>query len=348
MKLCALKPHHEMITLTKLKKFPLIENERLKYALVLCHRNADVDAYCSAYAITSLLKKINPKVDVSIASPKGLSFLTRRVQDKFRIDLTESPNINRADLIVVVDTGDLSLLERMGDEIKFTKATKIFIDHHPLTESIKSVADLLLIDEKASSCSEIIYAIFKAKKVRMTQDVAQALLTGILADSQHLAIADCRTIKIVSDLCKIASLIISKELLEIPRSVPEIIAHMKAVKRLRIYRTKEYIIAITTINSFQASVANTLLDLGADVAFALGVRGNEVRGSLRATQSFYLKTNVHLGIDIAQKLATTLKGNGGGHSTAASFSSQSTIDEAISCFISTLSEKLGDKMKEIQ
>ncbi|MEM3437266.1 MAG: DHH family phosphoesterase [Nitrososphaerales archaeon] len=336
-----------MITSTKLRKFPLIENEKLRYALVLCHRNADVDAYCSAYSIASLLKKINPKVNVSIASPKGLSSLTRRVQNKFRIDLIESPNINEADLIVVVDTGDLSLLERLGDEIKFTKATKIFIDHHPLTESIKSIADLLLIDEKASSCSEIIYTIFKAKKVKMTQDVAQALLTGILSDSQHLAIADCRTIKIVSELCKIASLTISKELLEMPRNIPEIIAHMKAVKRLRIYRTKEWIIATTTVNSFQASVANAILDLGADVAFALGSLGNEVRGSLRSTQSFYLKTNVHLGIDIAQKVASTLKGKGGGHSTAASFSSQSTVDEAISCFLSILSEKLGARINEI-
>lgn len=337
-----------MIASTKLRKFPLIENERLRHALVLCHRNADVDAYCSAYAVASFLKKMNPKVNVSVASPKGLSSLTRRVQEKLRMDLTDSPNIKEADLIVVVDTGDLSLLERFGDEIKSAKATKIFIDHHPLTESIRSIADLLLIDEKASSCSEIIYSIFKAKKVKLTQDVAQALITGILYDSQHLAIANCRTIKIVSELCKSASLTISKELLEMPRSVPEIIAHMKAAKRLRIYRTKEFIIGITSVNSFQASVANAILDLGADVAFALGIRGNKVRGSLRATQSFYLKTKVHLGIDIAQKVASILKGNGGGHSTAASLSSPSTVDEAVSCFLSTLSEKLGAEMREIQ
>jgi len=339
----------KMITSTKLRKFPLIETKRLKYATVLCHRNADVDAYCSAYAVTSFLKQINPEVNVSVASPKGLSKLTRRVQDKFRIDLTESPNISKADLIVVVDTGDLSLLESWGDELKSTKVLRIFIDHHPLTESIKSIADLLLIDEKASSCSEIIYEMFKVKKVKLTQDVAQALLTGILFDSQHLAIADCKTIGIVTELCKRgAFLASSKELLEMPRSTPEIIARTKAAKRLRAYRAKDWIIAITNVSSFQASVANALLDLGADVAFALGDRGDEVRGSLRATQSFYSKTKVHLGIDIAQKLASILKGKGGGHSTAASISSSCTTDETLSCFLSTLSEKLKIKIKEIQ
>ena len=337
-----------MITSKKLRKFPLVENERLRYALVLCHRNADVDAYCSAYAIVSLLKQINPKVNISITSPKGLSALARRVQDRLRMDLTESPNIKEADLIVVVDTGDLSLLESFEDEIKSTKATKIFIDHHPLTKSVESVADFLLIDEKASSCSEIIYELFKAKKVGLIQDVAQALLTGILFDSQHLAIADCKTIKIVSELCKSASLTTSKELLEMPRSLPEIIAHMKAAKRLRVYRAREWIIAITDVNSFQASVANAFLGLGADVAFVLGSFENGVKGSLRATQSFYLKTKVHLGIDIAQKVASILKGKGGGHPTAASLSSPSAIDNTISCFLSTLSDKLKIKMKEIR
>jgi len=339
----------KMITSKKIRKFPLIETKRLRYAVVLCHRNADVDAYCSAYAVTSFLEQINPEVNVSIASPKGLSKLTRRVQDRFRIDLTDSPNISEADLIVVVDTGDLSLLEGWGDELKSTKALRIFIDHHPLTESIKSIADLLLIDEKASSCSEIIYEIFKVKKVKLAQGVAQALLTGILSDSQHLTIADCRTIEIVTELCKRdASLASSKELLEMPRSVPEIIARMKAAKRLRSYRAKDWIVAITNVSSFQASVANSLLDLGADVAFALGSHGNEVRGSLRATQSFYSKEKVHLGTDIAQKLASILKGKGGGHSTAASLSSPCTIDETLSCFLSTLSEKLKIKIEEIQ
>jgi len=209
-----------MMTSKKLRKFPLIETKRLRRAIILCHRNADVDAYCSAYAVASLLKQINPEVSISVASPKGLSKLTKRVQDRFRIDLTESPDISEADLIIVVDTGDLSLLEGWGDGLKSTKATKIFIDHHPLTESIKSVADLLLIDEKASSCSEIIYEIFKAKKVKLMQDVAQTLLTGILFDSQHLTIADCGTIKIVAELCKRGALLASsKELLEMPRNV---------------------------------------------------------------------------------------------------------------------------------
>ena len=338
-----------MIASKELSRFPLIEAKRIRHAIILCHRNADVDAYCSAYAVASLLEQINPEVNISVASPKGLSKLTKRVQDNFRIDLTESPDISGADLIVVVDTGDLSLLEGFEDELKSTKATKIFIDHHPLMESIKSVANLLLIDEKAFSCSEMVYEIFKAKKMKLMQDVAQALLTGILFDSQNLAIADCRTIKIVAELCKRGALLASsRESLEMPRNTPEIIAHMKAAKRLRAYRARDWIIAITNVRSFQASIANALLDLGADLSFALGDRENEVRGSLRSTRSFYSNTKVHLGTDIAQKVASILKGKGGGHSTAASLSSQSTMDETVSCFLSTLSEKLKIKVKEIR
>jgi nanoRNase/pAp phosphatase (c-di-AMP/oligoRNAs hydrolase) len=57
---------------------------------------------------------------------------------------------------------------------------------------------------------------------------------------------------------------------------------------------------------------------------------------------------VHLGIDIAQKLASILKGKGGGHSTAASLTSSCTIDETISLFLSTLSDRLGFEIEKIQ
>ncbi|MCP8304094.1 MAG: DHH family phosphoesterase [archaeon] len=336
------------LTSRRLKKFPLIEPKRLKDAVVICHRNADVDAYCSAYAVVHLIKQINPEAHVDVASPKGLDTLARRVQKEFNVEVTASLDISKADLVVVVDTGDLSLLESWGDQLRSTKSTRIFIDHHPLTESTKSVADLLLIDEDASSSSEIIYRLFKAKKAELGQDTAQALLLGILYDSRHLTIADCRTIKIVMELCrKGASLVSSRELLEMPLRKSEIIARMKAAQRLRTYRAKDLMIAVTNVRSFQASVANTLLGLGADMAFAVGGYGKGVRGSLRSTQSFYLKTGVHLGKDVAQKAASMLKGKGGGHPTAASLSSQCTIDEAITSVLSALSEKLQIKIKKL-
>lgn len=132
-----------------------------------------------------------------------------------------------------------------------------------------------------------------------------------------------------------------------PLRKSEIIARMKAAQRLRTYRAKDLMIAVTNVSSFQASVANTLLGLGADMAFAVGGYGKGVRGSLRSTQSFYLKTGVHLGKDVAQKAASMLKGKGGGHPTAASLSSQCTIDEAITSVLSALSEKLQIKIKKL-
>jgi len=336
------------LTSKRLKKFPLIKSKELRNAVVICHRNADVDAYCSAYAIVCLIKKINSEANIEVASPKGLDILTRKVQKEFNIEVTDSLDISKADLVVVVDTGDLSLLGKWGDQLKSTKSTTIFIDHHPLTESTKSVADLLLIDEYASSSSEIIYRLFKAKKADLGMDIAQVLLLGILFDSRHLTLADCRTIKIVMELCKNgASLVSARELLEVPRRKSEIIARMKAAQRLRTYVANDLIIAVTNVSSFQASIANALLYLGANMALAVGKYGNGVRGSLRSTQSFYLKTKVHLGKDVAQKAASILKGNGGGHSTAASLSSKCTLDATITSILSALSEKLQIKIKKL-
>ena len=336
------------LTAKRLNKFPLIEPKTLKDAVVICHRNADVDAYCSAYAVVQLIKEINPEAQINVASPKGLDVLAQRVQQKFNVKVNYSLDISKADLVVVVDTGDISLLGKWGDRLKSTKSKKIFIDHHPLTESTKSVADLLFIDESASSSSEIVYRLFKAKKAELGQNLAQVLLLGILFDTRHLTIAKCRTIQSVSELCKKgASLVSSRELLEMPRRKSEIIARMKAAQRLRTYVAKELIIAVTNVSSFQASVANSLLNLGANMAFAVGEIENGVKGSLRSTESFYLKTRIHLGKDVAKKVASLLKGNGGGHSTAASLSSPCTIDETITSVLSIISEKLQIKIKEL-
>jgi nanoRNase/pAp phosphatase (c-di-AMP/oligoRNAs hydrolase) len=103
-----------------------------------------------------------------VASPKGFSALARRIKEKFVLDVAESPDTSKANLVVVVDTGDISLLDEWVKMIDSPYSRKIFIDHHPLTDSTKSVADFLIVDDKASSSSEIVYQLFKAKKAKLS------------------------------------------------------------------------------------------------------------------------------------------------------------------------------------
>jgi len=330
------------------KAFPFIKITNTKLVALLCHRHADADAYCSAYALSHLLKKMNRKLSIIAAAPGGFSALAKKVKEKFGMVVVDEPSFNDVDLFIVVDTGHIYLLAEWLDILKSKNAKKIFIDHHPLNPSIKQLADYYIIDESASSTSEIIYHIFEAKGYQITKKVAAAILTGIIFDSQHLKLADCETIRVVERLCERGALINeSKKLLYTPRDFPETVARLKAAQRLQIYRAGRWIITTTVVGSYHASVARSLLDLGSDVAFAVGDDGEETKGSIRATQTFFRDTRLHLGKEVISKGASLMGGVGGGHPTAASFTAKGTPSKANNIVLKLLSEKLQTNIEKI-
>jgi nanoRNase/pAp phosphatase (c-di-AMP/oligoRNAs hydrolase) len=155
-------------------------------------------------------------------------------------------------------------------------------------------------------------------------------------------------VKIVSELCKKgASLRESRDFLILPKNNSEILSYIKAVKRLKAYQVKNSIMIFTRINSYQASIANILLDLGADISLALGEKQDGTRGSLRSTQSFYKETNLHLGMDVAYMASSKLGGHGGGHPKAASFTVPISVEKTMENIIHIIQTKLGVIIKEI-
>ncbi len=56
-----------------------MEADKIRRAAVVCHRNADPDAYLSAYAISGLIGKIAPDSTVEIVTPGGMTTLTQKL-----------------------------------------------------------------------------------------------------------------------------------------------------------------------------------------------------------------------------------------------------------------------------
>jgi phosphoesterase RecJ-like protein len=335
------------LRLSKLASFPYLEGF-VRRASILCHRHADVDAYCSAYATASLLKYLYPRCSVETAAPQGLNTLAKKVQETYHMKIVQNPNLRKADLVVVVDTAHILLLDDWVDNMRDSTCKKIFIDHHPPHKSVEVLADHLILNRKASSTCEVVYEIFEAKSVKMTKKTAQIIMTGILCDSQHLNIAGCTTLSIISRLCTMgASLDEARRVLSLKRTVPENMARLKAAQRSTIYRSGKWIIASTTVGSFHASAARALIDLGAHLSIAVGEKKEEMKGSLRSTQEFFKDSQIHLGIDIAEKVAEILNGAGGGHPGAASFTGIGSSEKALAIIMDLLSEKLHFGLQRI-
>ena len=237
----------------------LPDPKKVRSVAVLCHSHADADTYLSAYALTFILQRLMPDAQISIIIPDGMSTLTKKLAESFPFEKRdEAPDY---DLLVAVDIGHLELLGDWGEKLRKSGGLKILIDHHPPQPD--SPYDQTVVDTSSSSAAELVYGLSKQLGVTLGPKVCQALLLAILFDSQYLSIAGARTLRVVLELIdQGANLEEARASLRSPPDYGEVIAKLKAARRAKIYRAKGWVIAVSTVGSFQANVARSLTQLG--------------------------------------------------------------------------------------
>ncbi|HZW85245.1 MAG TPA: DHHA1 domain-containing protein, partial [Nitrososphaerales archaeon] len=177
---------------------------------------------------------------------------------------------------------------------------------------------------------------------------AQALLDALLFDSSHLSIASPRGLRAAVKLMDAgADLVEARRELRSEPDYGEVLAKMKGAQRLKVYRIGDWVAATSLVGSFQAHVARSLVYLGADVAVVGGETEGETRVSLRGTQRFAERSKVQLGTEVAEDVSRMLGGHGGGHATAASFSTMAGEEEAVGATLKKLGELLGHEPKSV-
>ena len=329
----------------KANKFPFVAPEKLTRAAVVCHRNADADAYLSAFALSKLLRGIAPRCRVDIVTPEGMTALTTKLSERFphRRVVESEPDY---DLYVAVDVGDSELLKDWKGKMQASQGVKVLVDHHPLRDA--GLYDHVIVDEDATSAAEVVFRIFRQLKKPVDRKTAQALLEGIFFDSSHLGIAGEQALRDVVRLMDSgADIAEARRALRSEPDYGEVMAKLKGARRLKIYRLGAWVVCTTLVGSFQAHVARSVLFLGADVSMAGGVSEGETRVSLRASQRFFESTGVRLGVDVAEQVAAELGGHGGGHATAASFECGAGEEDAVAGALKRLSILLGAETQEI-
>lgn len=318
-----------------------LDSSGAKSITLLCHHNADPDAICSAYAFKSLLKQVRPIFKIEIGAANGISRLSKHVLQHIPFEIEESPNIENADLIVLLDTNTIQQLDRLSETVKERKVPMIVIDHHATHPDTLMLARLCITNEESSSTCEIIYDFYKQSNVKVGQNEAKALFLGIAFDSRHFVLANSSTLKNIAELTDLG--VDAREilpLLSLPMGFSERVARLKASSRAKIFKTNEWIVALSHVSAYQASAARALIELGADVASVVGQKNETIEVSLRATREFNKQTGVHLGRDIAQPLGEYLHGMGGGHSTAAGANGVGDVELAMKRCLQLLKERL--------
>jgi phosphoesterase RecJ-like protein len=158
------------------------------------------DALGSELAFYGLLKKLGKHATIvnEDALPYGYDFLPGKENiKKFKNNLKKQLNF---DCFVALDCSDL---RRTGEVYRINTDAKpiLNIDHHL---SNQWFGDVNWVEPHASSCSEMIYKLYKKVRLPLDRDTAILLYVGILTDtgSFHYPNTTSFTHKAVSELLK--------------------------------------------------------------------------------------------------------------------------------------------------
>ncbi|MCX6678418.1 MAG: DHH family phosphoesterase [Methanothrix sp.] len=270
--------------------------------LYLCHRNADPDAIGCSFALSRAFGGAIGAVD-------DLSRTGASLAEILGAGVQINPPVEDYDLVVVVDT---SVRTQLGGKLP---ASYALVDHH-LDEGLLEDA-LFYIQKPAKSTAEIVWTILKENDKKVDKMAALGLLAGMIADTGRFKRATPCTFQAAAEILEAGGFAYeeAQEALSLPTNISQRIAVLKAASRAEVMRQGDWLVACTSVNSFEGSAAMALVDLGADVAFVAGRHGDLVRISARCSREAAQR-----GLNLAQILGEVGRahgGDGGGHSSAA-------------------------------
>lgn len=140
--------------------------------LVASHIRPDGDAVGALLAVGLGVRGLGKKVQMVLADGVPASF-----RHLVGADLIQKKAEGDVDLVVSVDCSDL---KRLGSSLDGYGQPDINIDHHITNLKFGKIN---LVDPKAVATSEIITECFERWGFHFTEDVANALMSGIIADT---------------------------------------------------------------------------------------------------------------------------------------------------------------------
>ncbi|THE14749.1 bifunctional oligoribonuclease/PAP phosphatase NrnA [Bacillus timonensis] len=147
-----------------------------EFETIIIHRHVrpDPDAYGSQCGLAEILTTSYPTKNIFVVGEDEPSLLFLKEMDKI------SDETYKEALVIVCDTANQ---DRISDQ-RYNQGKKLIkIDHHPNEDLY---GDLLWVDTKASSCSEMIYELYlqgKNQGFTLSQEAAKLLFAGMVGDT---------------------------------------------------------------------------------------------------------------------------------------------------------------------
>jgi phosphoesterase RecJ-like protein len=310
------------------------------HILVVSHAKPDGDAIGSLIAMGLALDALNKKTTLYNESP--IPAVYRFLPSVNRI--VRHINCASCDIAVMLDCGDL---ERIGKAVSAVRQIPVIvnIDHH-ITNT--RFGHFQLIDTSACATAEIIYRLIKQMGVPIDKAIATSIYTGILTDTGSFRFSNTNR----------AAFAICQEMVELgvdPFSIARHVYGTYSLGRIKLLNLALDSIAISsngklsimTLTQDMFDETNTQPeDIDGLINYARRIEDVKVaalilehqngKGKSKNANHFHVSLRSNGSVDVA---AIASSFGGGGHSSAAGFSIESTLSD-VKSIIFNLAEKL--------
>jgi len=293
--------------------------------LITVHTSPEGDALGSEIGFLGLIEKLGKKGVIVNEDkiPYGYDFIC----PKGLINILDK-NSSRIvfDCFVALDCADLA---RTGEVYKLNSLKKpiLNIDHHI---SNRNFGDINWVDPEASSCSEMVYRLYKKLGAKIEKFAALAIYTGIMTDtgSFHYSNTSSSTFKAASELLKtgINTAEVYRNTHEnIPLSDMKVL--LKLLPKIKFYFSGK--VACFRITKQAVKDARFSIDIADQLLnFARMIKGVEV--VLLLKENFNLKNQVRINLRSQGKVDVNKIASyfaGGGHKAASGATLTGSIDK---------------------
>ena len=318
----------------KIKELKQLLSEK-KNIVITVHRGPDGDAMGSGLGLYNILILQGHNVNIITPNdyasflhwlPGNESVIVFTEEEKKATEITE-----KADLIFLLDFGEIARLDTYANIVQTTTAKKVMIDHHQ--EPDEDISDILFSDVTSPATAQIIFEIIDALdwKHLINKDIAECLYTGIMTDTGSFKFSSTteKTHNIIANLIakgannsKIHDLVYDN----FSENRVKLLGYCLNKKLMIFKENKSAIISLTAeeLKHFNfkkgdtEGIVNYALSIE-DIIFAIFITEKEgkVKLSLRSKGDFQVN-------EIAKKYF-----NGGGHKNAAGGISDISVNETI-------------------
>lgn len=312
-----------------------------KKILITTHDLVDIDGSVSCFVLKFFLCEHfnnSPSIFFSELSKATKNFMNKFLIKfpEFKFDYETEVNLANYDVCLIIDTNDLSQIHFNSSISSKLEIPYILIDHHHYGKTELengNISSLNLISDDISSSAEIILELIESQNQGLPTEYRYLMAAAILVDSGFFKYGNNSTIR------KFSRLLDEKvnyqhllNMLQNETDISEKIAKIKGLQRVELIRKGDYLIGVSKVSSFGASVASMLIKNGFDVGVVYSEEKNRKNINSRAKKSVCLNTGLHLG-KILEELTQYADGSGGGHDGAASITFNAELKQVLSEFI---------------